>query len=94
MFVSTTPSTLFTARIVRYLGIDVHKDTAYVYAVDEKGKRLFSRKVSMNEEFDRFAATLLPSDHVALEATSNAFALYDLLAGYAGEVVAETSFRV
>jgi len=73
--------------MVRYLGIDVHKDVAHVCALDLEGKVLFRETVPMNHAFDQFAARLTAWDHVALEATTNAFTLYDTLAAHAGEVV-------
>lgn len=73
--------------IVRYIGIDVHKDMAYVHALDQHGNKLFRTRLRMELQFDAFAETLGPQDHVALEATTHAFTLHDVLAEHAGEVV-------
>jgi len=73
--------------MIRFFGIDIHKDVAYVCAVDGQGRIVLSLAVPMNHAFDQFAAQLTKADHVAVEASTNAFAIHDVLARYAGEVV-------
>ena len=65
---------------VRYIGIDIHKRQVVVAAVNSKQELILSpRKVSVSE-FEAWADThLLPTDHITLEATANAWEFHDLL---------------
>ncbi len=65
----------------RYVGLDVHKHYLMVAALDETQRLVMSPcKISM-ERFAEWARTQLTSaDQVVLEATTNAWEVYNLLA--------------
>ena len=64
----------------RYVGLDVHKQYVMVGIVDGQQRLLLSpRKVSLTELEDWAKKHLHPSDAVMLEATTNAWYIYDLL---------------
>jgi transposase len=64
----------------RYIGLDIHRQFVMIAAVDEHQQVLFNgTRVSL----DTFAAwaqiQLRATDHVALESTTNAWAVYDVV---------------
>jgi len=67
--------------IVRYVGLDVHKRIVEACIVDPAGKVVQRKRFPLRREtLDLFAAkTLKPGDHVALEATTNCWAVADRL---------------
>ena len=67
--------------IPRYVALDVHRHYVMVAALDATQKIVLSpRKIAM-DRFEEWAqSSLLMSDEVVLEATTNAWELYDLLA--------------
>ncbi len=73
----------------RYVGLGVHKKFLQFAIIDQDGQLLQEGKVSMDRgALQRFAKTLLqPSDEVALESTTNAWAVADLLEPYVAKVV-------
>ena len=78
---------------MRYVGLDVGRDFAHVAVVDEKGTARRLPRVPMGDPFREFAATLGPDDVVALEASTNTWALAELLGRHAGRVVVSNPLR-
>src|SRR5437868_9100074 len=54
---------------MRYLGVDLHSNNFTVCLLEEDGTHTFE-KYSL-KELEAFKSTLLPDDHVAVEATGN-----------------------
>ena len=77
--------------MLRFVGLDVHKRVLQICIIDAEGKTLFTQRL---EDFDRerlieFARQhLKPQDRVALEATTNTWAVARLLRPFVAEVVA------
>lgn len=73
----------------RYVGMDVHKRIVIVCILSEVGKRLLQLRVRCTREaLIEFAErSLEPDDHVVLEATTNTWAVVDLLTPYVNRVV-------
>ena len=72
---------------IRYVGIDIHKRHVTIAAVNAQQRPMLSPQKVTVARFDAWASThLLPSDHVALEATTNAWAFYDKLQPIVAEV--------
>lgn len=72
----------------RYFGVDLHKDFVMVVAVDAKQTVVQSPlRIQLPDVEAWAAAVLTEEDEVALEATANAWQLYDLLSRFAGRVV-------
>ena len=65
----------------RFVGLDVHKQYVMVGAVDARQTVVLPpRRVALVEFGDWARAHLTAADAVVLEATANAWSLYDLLA--------------
>jgi transposase len=72
----------------RFIGLDVHKSVVEACVVDDEGKRLFRRRIECTRDaLLRFAEELTKEDSVALEVTTNAWAVADLLQPLVGRVV-------
>jgi len=71
---------------VRYLGLDVHKHYIHGYWFHPGQKGAHCRFANTPEGWRQLAAQITPETWVALEATGNAFQLYDLLVARAGQV--------
>lgn len=78
---------------MRFIGLDVGRDFAHVAVVDGGGPARRLPRLAMGDEFRRFAATLGSDDTVALEASTNTWALADLLGRHAGQVVVSNPLR-
>lgn len=73
---------------IRYVGLDVHKHYVMVGAVDQTQQTVLPpRKVALVELESWAQKHLLPTDHVALEATTNAWYVHDLLEPLVGRVL-------
>ena len=74
--------------MARYVGLDVHKHSIEVCALDAKGKVVFrGRTGCLRLELEAFArAHLKKSDHVALEATTNTWAVVDVLRPFVADL--------
>src|SRR5215211_6452650 len=74
---------------LRYIGLDLHKQSLEACAPDERGKRLFRQAVACRREaLEQFAKEhLRPTDKVALEATTNTGAVVAILRPYVAAVV-------
>jgi transposase len=78
----------------RFIGLDVHKTVIEVCAIDEEGKRLFRRRIDCTREvLLRFAKELTESDSLALEVTTNAWAVADLLKPFVERVVVSNPMK-
>jgi transposase len=77
---------------MRFIGLDVGRDFAHVAVVDGGGTARRLPRIAM-DDFRAFAATLEPDDTVALEASTNTWALADLLGRHAGRVVVSNPLR-
>ena len=72
----------------RFVAIDIHKSYLMVGAIDtEQRVVLQPRKIELHRFIAWASANLLPTDAVVLEATTNAWTIYDQLVGLAGRVV-------
>ena len=78
-----------TPFIVRYVGLDVHKRVVEACLVDQVGKVVQRLRFALNRRtLARFAAEILqPGDHVALEATTNCWAVADALRPHVARVL-------
>lgn len=79
----------------RFVALDVHKHYVLAAALDARQQVVLSpRKISM-ERFEGWAQEqLLPTDAVVLEATTNAWTLYDMLAPLVAQVKVAHPFLV
>src|SRR5919204_802234 len=73
--------------VSRVFGLDVHRDFAEVAVVEDGLLRRVGRIGTSPEQLGAFAAGLLPSDRLALEATINTFAIARLLERSGAQVV-------
>ena len=75
--------------IVRYVGLDVHKRVVEACIVDADGKVVHRERFVLNRRTLHLFATkvLRPTDHVALEATTNCWAVADALRPHVAGVV-------
>ncbi len=78
---------------MRFIGLDIGRDFAHVAVVEGSGTARRLPRLGMGDEFRLFAATLGPDDTVALEASTNTWALADLLRAHAGRVVVSNPLR-
>jgi transposase len=78
---------------MRFIGLDVGRDFAHVAVVDGGGPARHLPRVAMGDDFRAFAGTLGPDDTVALEASTNTWALADLVGAHAGRVVVSNPLR-
>ena len=73
--------------IPRYVGMDLHKDYAVVAAVDrDQQEMLPPHRVEMDQLGEWAAGHLTAQDEIALEATTNAWPVVDLLRSQVGVV--------
>ncbi len=78
----------------RFVGLDVHKTVVEVCAIDETGKVLFRRRMGCTREvLLEFAKELTTEDALALEVTTNAWAVADLLEPFVGRVVVSNPMK-
>ena len=75
--------------IIRYVGLDVHKRVVEACIVDAAGKVAQRERFPLNRRtLELFATKVLrPGDHVALEATTNCWAVADALRPHVARVV-------
>ena len=72
----------------RFVAIDIHKSYLMVGAIDiEQRIVLHPRKVELHRFLAWAQANLLPTDALVLEATTNAWTIYDQLVGLVARVV-------
>ena len=73
--------------MVRYIGMDVHREFAQLAVVEDGLLRDMGRIAVTPEALRRWAVDLGPDDEVALEATGNSDAIANLLIPIVGRVV-------
>ena len=75
--------------IVRYVGLDVHKRVVEACIVDQAGNVVRRQRFALNRlSLALFATKILrPADHVALEATTNCWAVADALQPHVAKVL-------
>ena len=79
----------------RFVGIDVHKRQMVVAAVDSQQQQVLKPIKVLVENFERWAKkNLHPTDQVALEATSNSWAIHDLLLPLVAGVSVANSYKL
>jgi transposase len=78
---------------LRLIGLDVHREFAQVVVLEHGAIHHLGRITTAPEALHAFARTLGPSDHVALEATCNTYAIARLLQQHAGRVVVSNPVR-
>ena len=80
--------------IVRSIGLDVGRAMAEVAIVEPGGRTRSAGRIEATPEGLRaFARTLGPDDQVVLEATTNTWAIVELLEAHAGRVVVSNPLR-
>ena len=74
---------------VRYVGLDVHKRVVEACIVEQRGKVVHRERFALNRRvLELFAKKILrKSDHVALEATTNCWAVADALRPHVAKVL-------
>jgi transposase len=78
----------------RFIGLDVHKSVVEACAIDQHGRRLFRRRIDCTREaLLRFATELSKEDSIALEVTTNAWAVADLLQPLVGRLVVSNPMK-
>lgn len=78
----------------RFIGLDVHKTVVEVCAIDEAGACLFRRRIGCTREILLiFAEELTKEDAIALEVTTNAWAVADLVEPFVGRVVVSNPMK-
>ena len=78
-----------TDNSIRYVGLDVHKRVVEACIVDQAGKVLQRERFALcRRTLETFATKILEkTDHVALEATTNCWAVADALGPHTARVV-------
>ena len=81
--------------MIHFVGLDVHKQVVQAVIVDERGDTLHqSRFPCSREDLLIFAKKhLSPSDHLALEATTNTWAVVSILQPLVGNLVVSNPLR-
>lgn len=80
---------------MRYVGLDVHKLMVQVCILDAAGKRVLSESVACTrDDLEKFCRQKLQSDDaVALEATTNTWAVVDIVEPHVQRVVVSNPMR-
>ena len=75
--------------MIRYVGLDVHKRVLEACLVDQAGKILDRKRFALNRRsLERFATEVLqPTDRVALEATTNCWAVVNVLQPHVARIL-------
>ena len=78
-----------TDSMIRYVGLDVHKRVVEACLVDHAGKVVERERFALSRHALQLFATkiLRPADHVALEATTNCWAVADVLRPHVARVL-------
>jgi len=83
------------ARVCRYIALDIHKHYSVVAGVNRDGEEIMEACRVEHEDLERWLAKhLLPSDHVVIESTTNAWHVYDLLEALVAEVLVANPIKV
>lgn len=79
----------------RYVGIDIHKRHFTVAAVDDQQHELLApQKVTMERFAEWSRKHLKPTDYVAMEATTNSWAVHDQLSPLVDQVVVANTTKL
>ena len=79
---------------MRSIGLDVGRQSAEVAIVGDDGRTHSGGRIPATPEgLAAFAATLGPHDRVVLEATTNTWAIVELLEAHAAEVIVSSPLR-
>ena len=80
---------------MRYVGLDVHKRTVRVCILDQQGRRLLGMSVPCEQDalLSFCCDKLEAEDQVVLEATTNTWAVVDLISPHVGRVVVGNPLR-
>jgi transposase len=73
--------------VVRFIGVDVHRDFCEVAIVENGTLRFAGQVASVPSELKVFAGSLAPDDVVAMEATANALAIARIIEPHVARVV-------
>jgi hypothetical protein len=73
--------------VVRFIGVDVHRDFCEVAIVEDGRLRFAGQVASAPSELEVFAGSLAPDDVVAMEATANALAIARIVEPHVARVV-------
>src|SRR4051812_26402830 len=81
---------------MRYIGLDLHKQSLEVCALDRKGKRLFRQSVACDRKaLGEFARKhLRETDRLAVEATTNTWAVVEILRPFVAQVVVGNPLQI
>jgi transposase len=81
---------------MRFIGLDLHKHTLEVCALDRRGKVLFRESVTVRREaLEAFAwASLKRTDRLAVEATTNTWSVADILRPFVAGVTVANPLQV
>ena len=81
--------------MIRYVGLDVHKDVVQASFIDEQGRQLESHQLPCTKEnLEAFARERRrATDYVALEATTNTWAVVALLRPHVGKITVRNPLR-
>ena len=78
----------------RFIGLDVHKTVIEVCAIDEAGKTIWRRRMGCTREaLLEFGKELNENDAIALEVTTNAWAVADILEPSVGKIVVSNPMK-
>ena len=79
---------------MRIIGMDIHRVFAEAVALED-GKVIRLGRIGMTRDhLEGFAGTLLPTDHVVVEATGNATAVTEILAPFVARVAVANPLQV
>ncbi len=73
--------------MVRFIGVDVHRDFCEIAVVEDGRLRFAGQVASTPSELEVFACSLAPDDVVAMEATANALAIARIVEPHVARVV-------
>jgi transposase len=79
---------------MRIIGLDIHRVFAEAVALDNGELRRLGRIGMTRNHLEAFARTLCLTDHVVVEATSNATAVTEILAPYVARVAVANPLQV
>jgi len=81
---------------MRYIGLDLHKQSLEVCALDAKGRRLFRESVGCSRPtLERFGQERLrKDDRLVVEATTNTWAVVEILRPFVAEIVVGNPLQI
>lgn len=79
---------------MRIIGMDIHRVFAEAVVLEDGEVRRLGRIGMTRDQLDDFARTLLPTDHVVVEATGNATAVTEILAPHVARVAVANPLQV